>query len=147
MHNHPINPYLNFDGRCEEALEFYRAKLGAEVAMLLRFKDNPDAATPGAVPPGTENKVLHATFHIRGSEIMASDCHCSGTTGFQGFSLAFSVADEADANSVFAALGEGGTVQMPLGKTFWSPCFGVITDRFGITWMISAVPEANSAQG
>ena len=132
-----VQPYLNFDGRCEEAIEFYRRTLGAEVMMLMRFKDSPEPAAPGMVPPGAENKVMHASFRIGDSTLMASDCHCKGQPSFQGFSLSLTVPNEAQAERLFASLADGGQVQMPLTKTFFSPRFGVLTDRFGVTWMIN----------
>ena len=131
-----VQPYLNFDGRCEEALEFYRGALGAEVTALMRFKDTPQAAEPGMVPPGSDNKVMHASFRIGETTVMASDCHCAGRPNFQGFSLAINLPNEAAAERVFAALSEGGTVQMPLSKTFFAASFGVVADRFGLSWMI-----------
>ena len=131
-----VQPYLFFDGRCEEAIEFYKRAVGANVAMLVRFKDSPDPPPPGMVPPGSENKVMHATLTIGESTVMASDGECGGKPSFQGFSLSLTVADEADAKRKFAALGEGGQVQMPLGPTFFSPCFGMVQDRFGVGWMV-----------
>jgi PhnB protein len=135
-----VNPYLNFDGRCEEALEFYRRAVGAEVTMLLRFKDSPEPPAVGMVPPGAENKVMHASFRVGQSTVMASDCHCAGKPNFQGFSLALTAPNEAVAERAFAALADGGQVQMPLGKTFFSPRFGVLSDRFGVSWMIYVAP-------
>jgi PhnB protein len=131
-----VQPYLNFDGRCEEALEFYRKALGAEVTMLSRFKDSPEPHAPGMVPPGAENKVMHASFRIGETTVMASDCHCGGRPNFQGFSLSLTLPDGARAEQAFAALADGGKVQMPLGKTFFASHFGVVTDRFGVSWMI-----------
>ena len=131
-----IQPYLFFDGRCEEALDFYRSKLGAEVTMLMRFKDSPDPHPPGMLPPGSENKVMHASFRVGDSTICASDGHCAGTSNFQGFSLSISVPDDATAQRLFAALGEGGKVGMPMGKTFFSSSFGMLTDKFGVGWMV-----------
>lgn len=132
-----VQPYLSFDGRCEEAVEFYRAKLGAKVEMLMRFKDSPDPPPPGMVPPGTENKIMHTCLRIGDSAVMASDFGCTQKPGFQGFSLSLAVPNVAEAERLFAALGDGGQVQMPLGKTFWSPAFGMITDRFGVSWMVN----------
>ncbi len=131
-----VFPYLNFDGRCEEALEFYRRALGAEVTMLMRYKDSPEPPGPGMCAPGTENKVMHSSFRIGDSTVMASDCHSAGKTSFQGFSLSLTLPSAAEAQKRFAALAEGGTVQMPLAKTFFSASFGVVTDRFGVSWMI-----------
>lgn len=133
-----IQPYLMFGGRCEEALEFYRSALGAQVDMLLRFSESPDPTPPGMLPPGFENKVMHASFRVAGNVIMASD-GCEVGAQFKGFSLSISVATEAEADRYFAALSDGGQVQMPLTKTFWSPRFGMLTDRFGIAWMINVV--------
>jgi PhnB protein len=133
--------YLNFDGRCEEALEFYKRVLGAEVECLMRFKDSPEPCAPGMMPPGSENKVLHSSFRIGSSRLMASDCHAAGKPSFQGFSLAITVPDEAAADRLFAALGDGGKVEMPLTRTFFSPRFGVLTDRFGVSWTIHTAPK------
>jgi PhnB protein len=137
-----VQPYLFFEGRCEEAIELYRRVLGAEVIMLMRMKDSPEPANPEMCPPGSDDKVLHATFRIGDTEVMASDGMNSGKPDFQGVSLALSVPDEATADRVFADLGEGGQVQMPLTKTFFSPRFGMIADRFGVSWMISVPQEA-----
>jgi PhnB protein len=131
-----IQPYLFFEGRCEEALEFYRKALGAEVTMLMRYRDSPDAPPPGMVPPGSESKVMHASFRIGTSEIMASDGRCQGGPAFQGFSLSVAARDETDADRLFGALADGGQIQMPLGKTFFSPRFGMVADRFGVSWMV-----------
>ena len=135
-----VEPYLFFDGRCEEAIEFYKRAVGANVAMLVRFKDSPDPPPPGMVPPGSENKVMHATLTIGESTVMASDGECGGKPSFQGFSLSLTVANEAEANRAFAALVDGGTVRMPLTKTFFSPRFGMLTDRFGVGWMVNVGP-------
>ncbi|MGE0120911.1 MAG: VOC family protein [Dongiaceae bacterium] len=131
-----VQSYLNFDGRCEEALDFYRKGLDAEVTMLLRFKDNPEAGSSGGVAPGTENKVMHSSFRIGDTEVMASDGYCQGKGTFQGVSLALSVASDAEAKRRFDALGDGGKVQQPLIKTFFSSSFGVVADRFGVSWMV-----------
>jgi PhnB protein len=130
-----VQPYLFFDGRCEEAIEFYKKALGAEVKALLRFKDNPEPQ-PGMTPPGAENKVMHANFRIGDTEVLASDGRCLGQPKFQGFSLSLWTKTEAEADKKFAALAEGGQVQMPLGKTFFSPRFGMVADKFGIGWMV-----------
>ena len=133
-----IEPYLFFDGRAEEALEFYRAKLGAEVQFLMRFKESPDPI-PGKAPPG--DKVMHSSFRIGETTVMASDGNCTGRPTFQGFSLTLNAPDEPAAKRLFGALAEGGQVQMPLGKTFFSPAFGMVADRFGVSWMV-IVPQA-----
>jgi PhnB protein len=131
-----IQPYLFFEGRCEEAIEFYRSALGAEVAMLMRFKDSPEPPQPGMTPPGSENKIMHTSFRIGETTVMASDGHCSGKPSFQGFSLSLTVPLDAEAERLFAALADGGQVQMPLTKTFFSSRFGMVADRFGVSWMI-----------
>jgi len=138
-----VQPYLFFDGRCEEALEFYRKALNAEVISLMRYKDGPEPPPPGMLPPGSENKVMHASFRVGDATLMASDGHCSGQTRFQGFSLSLAAPDEDQARRWFAALGEDGKVTMPLGKTFFSPCFGMLTDRFGVGWMVIAAPAGS----
>jgi len=134
-----IEPYLFFNGRCEEAIKFYCSALGAEVTVLMRYKESPDPIEPGMIPPGSDDKVMHATLRIGETQIMVSDGDCSGQPGFQGFSLSIAVANEAEADRAFAALADGGQVQMPLGKTFWSPRFGMLTDRFGMGWMVSVI--------
>jgi PhnB protein len=137
-----VGPYLFFDGRCEEAIEFYRKALGAEVDMLTRFKDSPEPQQPGMVPPGSENKVMHANLRIGGNQVMASDGRCGGKPHFDGFALSLGVGTEAEADQRFKALTDGGKVQMPLTKTFFSPRFGMVTDRFGVTWMVMVQAEA-----
>jgi len=131
-----IHPYLYFEGRCEEAVEFYRRALGAEVLFLMRFKDSPDPQELSRLPPGAENKVLHTTFRIGGITMQASDGQCLGQPRFQGFTLALSMPGLAEAERVFASLADGGEVQMPLTKTFFSPGFGVVVDRFGESWKV-----------
>jgi PhnB protein len=133
-----VEPYLFFNGRCEEAIEFYKRALGAEVAMLVRFKDSPD---PGMRPPGAEEKIMHASFSIGATTLMASDGRCEGTTKFEGFSLSLRAADEADADRAFNSLADGGQVLMPLKATFFAQRFGMLRDRFGVSWMIVVQPE------
>lgn len=134
-----VRPYLNFEGCCEEALNFYKAALGAEVEALMRFKEAP----PGdECPIGEPEKIMHCAFRIGTTTVMASDCRCSGEASFVGVSLALEVPDAADAEKCFAALSDGGSVHMPLGKTFWSPAFGVVGDKFGVCWMISTTPQS-----
>ena len=133
-----VQPYLFFDGRCEEAIEFYKRALGAEVLALMRFRESPDPPPPGMLAPGSEDKVMHASLRIGETEVMASDGRCAGEPAFQGVSLSLSVAGEAEADRLFGALAEGGQVQMPLGPTFFSPSFGTVADRFGVPWMIVA---------
>ncbi len=131
-----IQPYLFFEGRCEEAIEFYRGELGAEVGMLMRYKENPDptGCPDGAMPDG--EKVMHAELKIGDATLLVSDGMCNGKPCFQGVSISLSVPDVATADRFFSALLDGGQVQMPIGKTFWSPRFGVVADRFGVSWMI-----------
>ena len=135
-----VGPYLFFDRRCEEAIEFYCKALGAEVDMLMRYKDNPEPPQPGMIPPGAENKVMHANLRIGGNAVMASDGHCGGKPHFDGFALSLGLATEAEADKRFAALADGGKVQMPLTRTFFSPRFGMVTDRFGVMWMVIVQP-------
>jgi len=128
-----VKPYLNFNGRCEEALAFYGKALGAKIERVMHFKDSPD---PSMVSPGSENKVMHSSFRVGDAIVMASDGRCQGETNFQGISLTLTVPDEAEAEQRFTALSDGGQVQMPLTKTFFSPSFGMVADRFGVTWMV-----------
>jgi PhnB protein len=129
-----VQPYLFLDGRCEEALEFYKRTIGAEVTSLMRFKECPDA--PSMVPPGSGEKVMHASFRVGDTEILASDGECAGKPKFQGFSLTLTAKDEPEAERLFGALSEDGEVRMPLSKTFFSPSFGMVADRFGVSWMV-----------
>lgn len=135
-----VQPYLFFEGRCEEAIEFYKQALGAEVKDFMRVKDSPEPTQCGGGEQGGAEKVLHASFLIGETEVMASDGMCSGKPSFQGISLALSPRDAAEADRMFAALSEGGQVQMPLGPTFFSPRFGMVADRFGVSWMIVVAP-------
>jgi PhnB protein len=132
-----IEPYLYFDGRCEEAINFYREALGADVVAMMRFKENP---SPEHNPPGSDEKIMHALLRIGESNVMMSDGMCSGQPGFQGISLSLMAADVAEADRLFAALGDGGQVQMPMGETFFAKRFGMVADRFGVSWMILAEP-------
>jgi PhnB protein len=131
-----VQPYLFFDGRCEEAVEFYKKALGAEVGMMMRYKESPEPTPPGMLAPGSENKIMHACLRINGAEVMASDGCAQGKPKFEGFSLSINPKDEAEADRVFAALADGGEVRMPLGKTFFAKRFGMVADRFGVGWMI-----------
>jgi PhnB protein len=132
-----VQPYLSFEGRCEEAVEFYRKALGAEVTMLMRFKESPDTYT---CAPGTEDKVMHMSFRIGDATLMASDGRCTGQPNFQGISLSLTAPSDAEAERLFASLADGGQVQMPLTKTFFSSRFGMVADRFGVPWMIVVAP-------
>jgi PhnB protein len=138
-----ITPYLFFSGRCEEALEFYRKTLGAEVDMMMRFDETPDPVPEGMLPPGFEKKVMHASFRIRGIPLMASD-GCSPDETFSSFRLALQVPTEAETRRVFDALSDGGSVIMPLDKTFWSSLYGQLTDRFAVGWMVMVAEDMPS---
>jgi PhnB protein len=131
-----VQPYLSFEGSCEEAIEFYKSALGAEVAMLVRFKDHPQPQPPGMCHPGTENKVMHARLRLGDSIVMASDGRCTGSRNFGGICLSLTAADKSQAERFFNALAEGGKVSMPFGPTFFSPGFGMVDDRFGVPWMV-----------
>jgi len=132
-----VQPYLFFEGRCEEAADYYRRTLGAEVTMLMRFKEAPPQPSGDcAVPPEAAEKVMHMSLRIGETTILASDGRCQGKPSFQGFALSLTVANAAEAERLFNALGDGGQVQMPLGKTFFSPSFGMVADRFGVSWMV-----------
>jgi PhnB protein len=132
-----VNPYLSFEGRCEEAIEFYKRAIGAEVQTLMRFKEMPAGACPdGKTTPGTENKILHSALRIGDSTVLASDGRCTGHSNFGGVSLTLTAANDAQAQKAFTALSNGGQVTLPLGKTFFSSSFGMLNDRFGVPWMI-----------
>ena len=133
-----IQPYLMFEGRCEEAIEFYKKALGAKPEMMMRYKESPEPPPPGCIPPGSENKIMHASLRIEDAVVMASDGMCSGKPNFSGVTLSINVKKSADADRYFNGLAEGGKVNMPLAKTFWSPRFGMVQDRFGVSWMINA---------
>ena len=128
-----VQPYLMFEGRCEEAVEFYRKALGAEVTVLMRYKDSPD---PSMCSPGTLDKVMHMSFRIGDTTLLASDGRCTGQPNFQGISLSLTAPNDSEAERLFAALADGGQVQMPLTKTFFSSRFGMVADRFGVSWMV-----------
>jgi PhnB protein len=128
-----VQPYLFFDGRCEEALEFYKKAVGAQVATLMRGKDSPDKSM---CTPANADKVMHSTLQIGDTMVLASDGRNSGHPNFQGFALTVSANTEAEADKMFAALGDGGQVTMPMAKTFFSPRFGMLADKFGVHWMI-----------
>jgi PhnB protein len=133
-----VEPYLMFEGRTEEALQFYQQKLGAKVEAIIRFKENPE---PKYNPPNSDEKVMHSLFRIGDAQIMASDGNCTGKPGFQGFALTLNAADAAEAKQRFNALAEGGKVQMPLNETFFAKSFGMVADRFGVNWMVLAEPK------
>ena len=133
-----VQPYLAFEGRCDEALKFYQAALGAEVQMLMRFKEAPDQSM---ISPGMGEKVMHSSMKIGDSIVMATDARCTGTASFAGITLSLTVSDDAEAEAKFGALSDGGQVTMPLAKTFFSPKFGMLTDRFGVQWMVLVTPQ------
>ena len=133
-----VQPYVFFDGKCEEALEFYKGAIGAKVDMVMRFSENPDKPDPSKMPPGSENKVMHAAFKVGDTQILASDGHCNGKPSFQGFALTLNAANDAEAEKLFSAVGKGGQVQAPLTKTFFASKFGMVTDRFGVLWIVIA---------
>lgn len=135
-----IEPYLFFEGRCDEAIEFYRQSIGAEITALMRYRESPEPHQPGMLPPGSEDKVMHGAIRIGDTTVMLSDGRCSGKPVFQGFALTLTAPDIAGADRMFAALADGGQVQMPLAKTFFSPRFGMVTDRFGVLWMVIVMP-------
>lgn len=137
-----IEPYLFFNGRCEEAIEFYRQALGATVDFMMRNAESPEPPPPGMLPPGSERKIMHASVRIGGALVMMSDGMCDGNTAFKGFSLSLDCPDADAARQAFAALADGGQVSVPLGKTFWAPLFGMVTDRFGVGWMVGVSDNA-----
>jgi PhnB protein len=130
-----LQPYVFFDGRCDEALEFYKTAIGAKAETLMRFKDAPDQSM---VSPGSANKVMHAQVRIGDATILMSDGRNQGKPTFQGFALTITAANEVEADKLFGALAAGGTVTMPMAKTFFSPRFGMLTDKFGVGWMVLA---------
>jgi len=128
-----VQPYLAFEGRCDEAIEFYKKAIGAKVEMLMRFKEAPDQST---VSPGSADKVMHAALRAGDATILMSDGRCNGSPNFHGIALALSASTDADAERIFNALAEGGKVNMPMAKTFFSSRFGMLSDKFGVGWMV-----------
>ena len=139
-----VQAYLTFDGRAEEAIGFYSKAIGAKVEAMLRFKESPEPTPPGMLPPGSENKIMHSALRIGDTQVFVSDGMCRGVehSKFDGFSLSLEAANEAEADRLFAALGDGGQVQMPMGKTFFAKRFGVVSDRFGVSWLVIVPAEA-----
>ena len=137
-----VQPYLFFDGNCEEAVKFYQRALGAEVTMLMHYKDSPEPQNAEMCTPMSADKVMHANFRIGSTNILASDGPSHGAPSFKGFSLSLTVTDQSQAKKFFAALSDGGQIQMPLDKTFFSPLFGMVADRFGVCWMVYVTPSA-----
>lgn len=134
-----VQPYLFFEGRCEEALEFYKRAAGATVTMLMRYRENPTPQACEAMPPG--DKVMHATFRIGDAHINASDGNCSGKATFEGFAVSLTVPSPAEAERLYHAMSQGGQVIAPIGPTFFSPKFGMFKDRFGVMWMVYVAPK------
>ena len=141
MKNAKIQPYLFFEGRCEEAIEFYKKALGAKINMLMRYKDSPEPPPPGCGPVDPK-KVMHAQFQVGETVIMASDGRAAGNPKFEGFALSLTVKTKAGADKVFTALAKGGKVEMPLAKTFFSTRFGMVMDKFGVFWMVMVTPNS-----
>ena len=135
-----ITPYIFFAGRCEEALNFYQKALGAQIDMIMRFNESPELTPPGMLQAGFEKKVMHASFRVGDARLMASD-GCDDKSKFEGFRLALAAPTEAEAHKAFNALAVGGSVQMPLSRTFWSPCYGMVTDKFNVGWMVMVPGE------
>jgi len=138
-----IQPYLFFEGCCEEALAYYRRVLGAEVTALVRYQDRPEVMPPGLLAANAGHKVMHAAFRVGGATVLASDGHCAGLPNFQGFALSLTVRTTAEADKYFSGLAGGGEVRMPLAKTFFSERFGMVTDRFGVLWNVYVVPAGS----
>ena len=130
-----VEPYLMMSGRCEEALEFYKQAVNAQVVMILRMKDAPDAP-PMPMPPNWGDKIMHCGFTIGQTLVMASDGMSEERVDFSGVTLSITADDETQARRMFDALSASGKVFMPMGKTFWSPCFGMCADKFGVNWML-----------
>jgi PhnB protein len=139
-----IEPYLLFHGRAEEAIEFYREALGAQLQMKMRFSESPDPVPEGVLPPGFEDKIMHSCLTIEGANLMISDGNCPDSPGFSGFSLSLTAKDGAQARRWFDALADGGEVTMPFGETFFAQHFGMVKDRFGVGWMV-IVPKQEYA--
>ncbi len=140
-----VQPYLFFRGRCEEAIEYYKTQLGAEVVMMMRFSDNPDKQPRDEVPAELDNRIMHASIRIRGTEVMMSDGMKSGPLDFQCMSQSISVPSEAEADRLYNAIAADGTVQMPIGPTFFARSFGAVTDKFGVSWMLM-VPHSSGEE-
>ena len=137
-----VQPYLHFEGRCDEAIEFYKQAVDAQVDMVMRYKDSPVQAPPDCAPQGDyQEKVMHSAFRIGETVVMATDGFNSGKQEFRGVSLSLTCASDAEAKKRFDALAEGGKVTMPLDKTFFTSSFGMLTDKFGVDWMILTMPQ------
>lgn len=147
-----VQPYLSFEGRAEEALDFYAKAVGAQIGLKMRFKEAPPmdpSETPGngcadmgSAPVNSAEKIMHSEFKIGDSLIMATDGMCSGKANFAGVSLTIQTKDDAEAKQVFDALGAGGQVMQPLIKTFFATSFGMLADKFGVNWLVIAPAKA-----
>ena len=135
-----VIPYLMFGGRCQEALDFYKTALSAQVDMVMLFNQSPEPAPEGMLPEGFGEKIMHSSFRVGDAVIFAGDGNKEGAVT-NGFSLTLLLSTEAEVTKAFEGLSEGGQVQMPVGKTFWSPWFGMVTDKFGVDWMLSVPME------
>jgi len=135
----PIQAYVNYNGRCDEAIAFYKQALGAEVEMVMRFRESPDPCPEGMLPADWNDKVMHSSMRIGDSVLMASDGMSSTPPKYDGITLSLQAKTTDEADRLFNALAQGGEVVMPIGPTFWSPKFGMVKDRFGVPWMINTV--------
>lgn len=138
-----VQPYIFFNGHCEEAVEFYKKAVGAEVMMMMRYKESPEPPPPGMVPPGFENKIMHTSFRVGETVVMASDGCSTDKPSFESFRLSISVSTVDEVDRIFNALAAGGQIHMPVNKTFWSPRFGMVADKFGLGWMVGVITDAH----
>ena len=130
-----VQPYLSFEGRAQEAIDFYKSALGATVDMIMHFKDAPPEAQANMTPE-SKDKIMHAAFRIGDTQVMASDGFCSGKASFSGVSLTLIATSNDEADKLFKALSQGGKVNMPMSETFFANRFGVVADKFGVNWMV-----------
>jgi PhnB protein len=131
-----ISCHIHFDGQCEEAFRTYQNVLGGRLETMLRFGDSPLGAQ---VPPEWQSRILHATLVLGEYELLGSDVFPGQSGRKQGYSVTISLSDPENAKSIFDALADGGSILMPLQPTFWATGFGVITDKFGVSWEINCV--------
>lgn len=134
-----LSPYLGFDGTCEEAFRFYESLLGGRITALVRFGETPAAS---AMPADRQNAIVHARLEFAGNVLMGGDAPPGVHTGTKGVCISLVINREAEAERVFTALAEGGTIQMPFEQTFWAHRFGMATDRFGTPWMVNCETPA-----
>lgn len=144
--NPNFQPYLFFRGHCAEAIDYYKKTLGAEEVMVMRFKDSPEKPPAGKMPEGMDDRIMHAALRIAGAELMMADGMRSGPTDFDCVGVSLSVSGEADVKRIVYALAKDGKVEMPVGKTFFSPCFGGVIDKFGVNWMVLVPQPQEQAQ-